>query len=111
LLPRLTGLLPRLLSLLTVLAVLPSLDVKVLTVANLLLLQVPDALANLIHVLRLQAILVPSLKAVLVARLVWLLGGQGQHRAGREQKRAGQYVYALAYGSNDFLMFPHRVLL
>jgi hypothetical protein len=95
------------------------LDAKVLTVANLLLLQVPDALANLIHVLRLQAILVPSLKAVLVlslkpilvARLVWLLGGQGQHRAGREQKRAGQYVYALAYGSNDFLMFPHRVLL
>jgi hypothetical protein len=111
LLPRLTGLLPRLLSLLTVLAVLPSLDAKVLTVANLLLLQVPDALANLIHVLRLQAILVPSLKAVLVPRLVWLLGGQGQHRAGREQKRAGQYVYALAYGSNDFLMFPHRVLL
>jgi hypothetical protein len=51
-------LLPRLVSLLTALAVLLNLLTQVLAVANLLLLQVPDALAELIPILSLETIAV-----------------------------------------------------
>jgi hypothetical protein len=92
LLARLADLLARFLRLRALLAVLLDLGAQVLAVLNLLLLKVPEALAELnqilsletILILGLEAILVLSLKPILVPRLVWLLGGQGQQRAGRE---------------------------
>jgi hypothetical protein len=56
LLLRLIGLLPRLLSLLTALGVLLNLLTQVCAVARLLLLQVPDALVELIPILSLKTI-------------------------------------------------------
>jgi hypothetical protein len=110
LLPRAAELPTRLPCLLTVLSVLLNLRVQVLAILNPLLLKVADALAELIQLLGpqtipiLQAILVLSLKAVLLPRLVRLLGGQGQHRATHNQKDSGQGAQNLEQLLIDVLM-------
>jgi hypothetical protein len=69
----LVELLPRLPALGTILAVLLNLVTQVFAVANLLLLQCADALAELFPVLNLKLFLVLPLKPVLVLRLLAVL--------------------------------------